>query len=742
MSRKPAPDPSLSLPDVTGLTPLDAGGQGEVFVGTWHDGRKVAVRIEPITDQDPETTRQRSDQEGGLLARLAHPNLVPLLAHGTTANTKYVVMEFVEGIDLGREIARRADRPLHDLDSTLSRGQTAAPTRILDAAAQEALLAPTDVGLDLAPPAFAQPDHWRWVAAIGVQLCGALDRLHSAGFLHRDIKPRNVMVTPDGTAVLVDLGLATAGDLVRVATDDTVAGTWAYMSPEQRQRRGISTRSDIYGVGCTLYECLAGRPPRTLVGDGTSTRAIAPPSVRVSNPAVPDALAEVVAICLDPIPTDRYPSARDLGDDLLAVLAGRPRGWRRRPWSRRARIGAAAAVALSLTGMTWWAARTTAPPLVVTLAALRSGDLEGATAAANAAEDRPGLLTEVTSALAPEEVEAQRWLAAATGFGRIEVEGCPGVAVGFCPADSEYQGVVERWFRPTVAMTFVVEPGRYRIVLLDDTASNSRLAAASATLSARIEASTPYPLRCAEITSAWRNPSDVPMCTLPNEECLLHLRLTRQEAVPVLFKVPAGLQMGRDELGTGDLRLYLAWVRQRFLERHALFAHPDEPEGTCAADALEGMLRDVSGAAMRPVQVSFWWAHRLAAFLGGRLPTANEWALAAAMSHARDAEHAARSGLPLAPVEAGRELTRPGSKDPRAGALGLNYLLDSAREWTCTPGSFLSGHAWVCPVAAPSRRPGAHQKRTSGSILIPSIEDERAAPEPAGARLVREIFRP
>ncbi len=232
------------------------------------------------------------------------------------------------------------------------------------------------------------------------------------------------------------------------------------------------------------------------------------------------------------------------------------------------------------------------------------------------------------------------------------------------------------------------------------------------------------------------------MCTLPNEECSLRLRLTRQEPVEIRFKATAGLQMGRDEIGTGDLRLYLGWVRERFLERHALFAHPDEPKGTCTAEALEGMLREVSVAARGPVQVSFWWAHRLAAFLGGRLPTAKEWALAAAMSYAHDTEHAERTGLPLAPAEAGRELTRPGSEDPRAGALGLNYLLDSAREWTCTPGNFLPGHAWVCPVAAPSRRPGTHQKRISGSILIPSIEDERASPEPAGARLVREIFRP
>lgn len=739
MSRKPAPDPSLSLPGVTGLTPLDAGGQGEVFVGTWHDGRKVAVRIEPITDQDLETTRQRSDQEGGLLARLAHPNLVPLLAHGTTANSKYVVMEYVEGIDLAREIARRADRPLTEVDSTLSRGLTSAPTRVLDSAAQAALRDPTDVGLDLAPPAFAQSEHWRWVAAIGVQICGALDRLHSAGFLHRDIKPRNVMVKPDGTAVLVDLGLATAGDLVRVATDDTVAGTWAYMSPEQRQRQGISTRSDIYGVGCTLYECLTGRPPRTLGGDGSSTRAIAPPSVHVSNPGVPEAFAEVLAVCLDPIPTNRYLSARDLGDDLLAVIAGRPRGWRRRPWSRRAVTGVAAALALGLTGMTWWAARTTTPPLVVTLAALRGGDFARATATVNAAEDKAGLLTEVASTLTPEEVEPQRWLAAQRGFGRIEVEPCLGVAVGICSADVEYQGVVERWVRPAMPMAFALEPGRYRIVLVDDT--DPSVTSASTTLAVRVETSSPYVLRCAEVQDAWRHRPAVPMCTLPDEECVVRLHLRLSAPTEFAFRPAPGLQMARDELSTRDLRRYLEWVRARLADRQALFANPDEPAETCTADTLEALRQEVMAAPIAPVQVSFWWAYRLATYLGGRLPTASEWAFAAAKSYAPDAAQAATSGLPLAPADVRSELAPCGSRDPRAGALGLNYLIDSAREWTCTADQTLRNSGMVCPLRAVSPSQGAPVRRISGSTLIPSPEDAWTKERRAGARIVRESFR-
>lgn len=739
MSRTPASDPPPSLPGVTGLMPLDAGGQGEVFAGTWHDGRKVAVRIEPITDQDQETTRQRSDQEGGLLARLAHPNLVPLLAHGTTADSKYVVMEYVEGIDLGREIARRADRPLPDLDSTLSRGLTAAPTRVLDSAAQDALLAPTD-GVDVAPPAFAQPDHWRWVATIGVQLCGALDRLHSAGFLHRDIKPRNVMVTPDGTAVLVDLGLATAGDLVRVASDDTVAGTWAYMSPEQRQRRGISTRSDIYGVGCTLYECLTGRPPRTLVGDGTSTRAIAPPSVRVSNPAVPEAFAEVLAICLDPIPTNRYLSARDLGDDLLAVIAGRPRGWRRRPWSRRAITGAAAALALGLTGMTWWAARTTTPPLVVTLAALRSGDLEAATAAANAAEDRHGLLTEVMAALAPEEIEAQRWLAAARGFGRIEVEGCPGAEVGFCPSDVEYQGEIERWFRPTVPMTFVVAPGRYRIVLTETAGASST--GASATLAVRVAADSPYVLRCATIQSAWETRPGVALRELPSEERLLRRVLPPQEWIEFRFKPPEGLRMARDELGKVPFAVYLEWIRRDFPTRCDVFAHPDEPAGTCTSEAIDALRRDARAARDEPLQVSFWWAHRVAGFLGGRLPTANEWTFAAAMSYALDLAHAASTGLPLAPPTEWTDPAMPGSDDPRVGALGLNYLIDSLREWTCTPGH-ASKPTMICPVGRLSVGNKPLPTKTSGSTIILCLDDQALlSNRVGGVRIVQERFRP
>ncbi len=723
-------EPLPSIPGVSGLTPLASGGQGDVFVGAWHDGRKVAVRVEPLTEVEDATARLRADQEGTLLARLAHPNLVPLLAHGTTAHATYVVMEFVEGADLSRELARRADRPDIDAASTQTRASrqptdpTAAATRILDAATQAAL-AVAPIARPASPEAFRNAEHWRWVATLGVQLCGALDRLHSAGFLHRDITPRNVMVRPDGSVVLVDLGLATAGDLVRIASDDSVAGTWAYMSPEQRRREGISTRSDIYGLGCTLYECLTGHPPGHAVA-GTTEYA-PPPDVRDSNPTVPEAFALALGTCLRPVPGERYVGARDLGDDLLAVLAGRPLGWRQRHWSRRRIAVASVTLAVALAGVTWWVARSTPPPppWTAALAAVRAGDLAAATAAVDAAPDRADTLARIGSGLHPEEVEPQRWLARLQGFGLLETQPSPRIAVAICESDLEFTGTVETWYSADKPLAFTRPPGLYKLVVAmaspgsKPASGDERMT--TAPLLFRVDPNSPVSVACAEIVSAWdRHPGrDLGWYRLPGGGATIRHAAGLSGSTEFVIPPRPPLDMARTEIPAEVFHLYVDWLRFGPATRVALFAHPDEPEAACTLDAALSLRTTVIAPRGARAEVSFWWAHRIAGFLGGRMPTAADWNLAAQTCYLEDGQS--------------RDRESPAIRD----------LLDGAREWTCTASPFGRDGNMLCPLHPPSSRGAGGNLRLSGSRLVIGHDDiNPILTGRAAARVVRILYTP
>jgi tetratricopeptide (TPR) repeat protein len=144
-----------------------------------------------------------------------------------------------------------------------------------------------------------------------------VEAAHALGLIHRDLKPSNILVEGDH-AYVADFGIAVDADQAPEARG--VAGTPAYMSPEQASgERAIDQRSDVYGLGATLYALLAGAPPF----EGPS-RAGRPPSLREQCRDVPRDLELVVARCLEPDPERRYPSARALAEDLERFLAGEP----------------------------------------------------------------------------------------------------------------------------------------------------------------------------------------------------------------------------------------------------------------------------------------------------------------------------------------------------------------------------------------------------------------------------------
>src|SRR4029450_3032115 len=176
------------------------------------------------------------------------------------------------------------------------------------------------------------------VIAIGIDVAGALAAAHRANLVHRDVKPDNIMIAPDGAARLIDFGLAT-----RVADqeDQEVAGTLTYSAPEQSGmlHRAVDARSDLYALGAVLFECATGAPPYVAddVADLLRRHAVAPvPDPRDAVPGLSPALAGILRRLLAKDPDDRYAG----GDGGLGDLRrGGGRGPLRAPARRAGRAG-------------------------------------------------------------------------------------------------------------------------------------------------------------------------------------------------------------------------------------------------------------------------------------------------------------------------------------------------------------------------------------------------------------------
>ena len=258
------------------------GGTAIVYKGKHRKlGKEVAVKLLlPQIDSGPEMER-RLFREALALARFRHPHIVPVLDAGlTAAGLPYLVMELVDGEDLGRRISR--DGPME----------------------------------------------WQTALEVLIQVGEAVDFAHAHGVIHRDLKPANVLLDQHGRAQLVDFGLARdEGGASRLTATGIALGTPAYMPPEQArgQREQVGRRADLYSLGAILYEMLTGRPPFN--GDTVMEvlyRVVhdQPEAPRRLKPNIP---ADVEAVCmrlLEKDPRNRYASAYQLLEDLRACLAG------------------------------------------------------------------------------------------------------------------------------------------------------------------------------------------------------------------------------------------------------------------------------------------------------------------------------------------------------------------------------------------------------------------------------------
>jgi TolB-like protein/Flp pilus assembly protein TadD len=256
---------------------LGRGGMATVFLA--HDlkhDRHVALKVlhpELASVLGPE----RFQREIRLAARLQHPHILTVLDSGEAGGWFWFTMPYVEGESLRDRLQREHQLPLEDA------------LRITREAAQ---------GLQYA---------------------------HAQGVMHRDVKPENILLTQDGSTLVADFGIArVVGADEHLTQTGMSVGTPAYMSPEQASGDGaMDARTDIYSLGCVLYEMLAGEPPFT----GPTAQAIiakrlteAAPDVRRARLSVPEAVAQVLHRALAPIAADRFPTAGDFARALQPAL--------------------------------------------------------------------------------------------------------------------------------------------------------------------------------------------------------------------------------------------------------------------------------------------------------------------------------------------------------------------------------------------------------------------------------------
>ena len=257
---------------------IGSGGMADVFKAVDDVlGRTVALKVlHAHYATDPDFVA-RFRQEAQAAANLSHPNIVNIFDWGKEGDTYFIVMEYVHGIDLKALINEKGP----------------------------------------APAAKA--------AEYASQVCAALSVAHGYDIVHRDIKPHNIVLTPDGSVKVMDFGIARAGNSTMTQTG-SVLGTAHYVSPEQAQGRTVGPRSDLYSLGVVLYELTTGRVPF----EGDSPVAVAlkqvndePVPPRQINPDIPPSIEAVILRAMQKDPVDRYASAEEMRRDLQRVASGR-----------------------------------------------------------------------------------------------------------------------------------------------------------------------------------------------------------------------------------------------------------------------------------------------------------------------------------------------------------------------------------------------------------------------------------
>lgn len=274
------------------ITSLGAGGMGEVLLAyDFAAARLVALKFMLEHHARNASALERMKREGEIYRALDHPNVLRLLETGTSPGVPYfLVLQYLRGTPLDAVMEEKGPLELH------------VAMRILEDTAS------------------------------------ALHAAHGKNIIHRDVKPHNVMIGPDGRATLFDFGVARVGDKAALTQKGSILGTMAYAAPEQRMGKPIDHRADIFGLGAIFYECLTGR--RAVEGESFQELAMAETSFLKKpsqlNPKVPEVLDRISDRLLADDPAQRYQDLKSLLIELGLLRVDSPEELRQRMFGSEA----------------------------------------------------------------------------------------------------------------------------------------------------------------------------------------------------------------------------------------------------------------------------------------------------------------------------------------------------------------------------------------------------------------------
>src|SRR5437870_2694304 len=273
------------------LSPAGAGGMGEVYrARDTRLGRVVAIKVLPSALAQNAELRRRLEQEARSISKLSHPHICALYDIGNHDGIEFLVLEYLEG---------------ETLDQRLRRG----------------------------------PLPSEQVVQYALQIAEALDKAQREGITHRDLKPANIMLTKSGVKLL-DFGLAKfktssspGTDALTAMTEEdrkltaegALVGTFQYMAPEQLEGKEADARTDVFGLGCVLYEMATGRPAFTGKSKASLIASILssqPPAISTFEPMTPPALDWTIRTCLAKNPDERWQCFGDFVLELKWIATG------------------------------------------------------------------------------------------------------------------------------------------------------------------------------------------------------------------------------------------------------------------------------------------------------------------------------------------------------------------------------------------------------------------------------------
>jgi len=316
----------VEVPELMGdfrlVEPIGQGGMGIVYRARQESlGREVAVKLIRPEELRFPGARERFAREVTTIASLSHPGIVPVYAVGEEGGVPYFAMELVRGATLARLLV--AMKELAEASGT-----SGAP--VTRGADLDQALARVLGEQPAAEPAPLFRGTWEQTALRIVRaVADALDHAHSSSILHRDVKPSNIMLTRDGRVMLLDFGLSSFEGSERLTRTGVQVGSFAYMAPELLTETAVADRrSDVYALGVTLYELLAGQLPysaRSLAALRTRVLEARPRSLRRDRRRRVSWEAETVClVAMDIDRRRRYSSAGEVARDLDNILASRP----------------------------------------------------------------------------------------------------------------------------------------------------------------------------------------------------------------------------------------------------------------------------------------------------------------------------------------------------------------------------------------------------------------------------------